>query len=129
MHAEGSFHSIDFDEEHFAEYLQSVIKNDNEVFLVWDVGDELAGFLTGSVTPFMFSPELTASTDLWYVSMENRGRIGGVLLLYAFEEWADEKGAVRICIGAANGTEQDSISRLLRRFGYQPCGELYKCGA
>ena len=67
------------------------------------------GFIAATITQTVISPEPCAVELGWWAERE------GLLLLRAFEEWADSKGATLKKMSCAGGAAQ----RMLERAGYR----------
>lgn len=67
------------------------------------------GFIAATITQTIISPDPVAAELGWWAERD------GLLLLWAFEEWADSKGAVLKKMSCNGGAAQ----RMLERAGYR----------
>lgn len=69
------------------------------------------GFIAATITQTVISPDPVAAELGWWAERD------GLLLLSAFEEWADSKGAVLKKMSANGG----AAAEILKRAGYRAC--------
>lgn len=103
----------EMDRAHVAAGLAASIHNPVGLVLVVDLGSVL-GVIWGAVTPTIATPDLVASELAWVCLRPGWGR----RLARAYEQWAREKGAVRMTLNPALGDAR--LGRLLSRDGFAP---------
>lgn len=124
---EANYHdSLPYDEE-FAvnSAINSLLHPNYNIFVAVHEG-EVVGFLWGSVSPMPWSPALIAIDNILYIKPEHRGRILGVRLIKAYEEWAIGMGAKQVSISIASGLNEDKTCKLYERLGYHSVGRQYR---
>lgn len=85
-----------------------------------------AGFVSGVIGVYVFSPARHAACDHLYVLPRFRGRHTGIRLLRAVGDWAASQGAQKIEVGLSTGIEADRTGRLLQITGFAPLGRTFR---
>lgn len=93
---------------------------DNECFLVARLAatGEPVGFICGSSGPDVFSGAEKAVEIAWWVDRQHRGQGYGFLLLAAFVKWAEDVGAVAVCI-ASPPVEPEAAEHSYAKMGFR----------
>lgn len=105
----------------FAYYARA---SDHSFFRVAVHDDRVIGFMIGEVAPYGFHDTSFAYDRLLYVSPDRRGGAAARMLIAAFEQWAQDKGASRILLGITTGTHTDATERFYNKLGYNTVGVL-----
>jgi len=92
--------------------LQSLISSPNSCVFIHD-----NGAIGGRISRLPFGPGNMAQEVFWWAER------GGLILMRAYEDWAQEKGASVICMASLPNSRVDAI---YRRRGYEPCEQFYK---
>lgn len=130
FHAENAPH-LDFDAQKIrdrAEQLFADLDRDNlNVFMAYKDGEPV-GFILGWVNTYLFSYQVIAHQELWYVIPAFRGTRIAFRLIKEFEEWARLRGAVEIFTGVAShdAEKNKNVSHVLTRMGYPRVGYYHK---
>jgi len=84
---------------------------------------EVLGLLSAVAGKLTFVDVISASALIFYIKPEARNLRVALLLLKAFEKWAENRKAYELAIHVTMGREEDSsVSRLLNRFGFKSTG-------
>ena len=113
-----------FDADKVRDVLLGAVTKPEQVVLVYDRAGTIEGGIMGFVYPPWTSNAVLWAVELaWWVDPAKRGS-AGVRLLQAFEEWAQQRGAVSVsmsCFASLNST----AAPLLTRTGYRPTEHTY----
>ena len=96
-----------------------LIGSDDGTVFVAEQGTRVVGVLALCLVQHPLSREISASEIVWFVAPGHRG--SGLLLLYAAEDWASARQAVRFSLIAPTPQTQ----RVYQRLGYQPMEPIY----
>lgn len=110
-----------FNFSHYSARMANLIMLDVGVEIAYVSDNEAVGIIGGVVTPCLFTGDIIAVEQYWYVLPEWRfqGRIG-LQLLREFEQYAHGKGAKRSYVGNLQQLNNEKMARLYRRLGYEP---------
>lgn len=87
------------------------------------VDGKIAGALWGCLTTMPWSSAKVAQDAILFVSKDYRGN--GKLLIADWERWANQQGAVAVCISTASGMETKRVCKLYERMGYELTGHTF----
>lgn len=92
---------------------------ENECFLVARDASSGApiGFICGTSAPDVFSGAEKAVEIAWWVDRQHRGQGYGFLLLAAFVKWAEDVGALAVCI-ASPAVEPEASEHSYAKMGF-----------
>lgn len=108
-----------FDQTHFTYAWQTVYRLGYGVILgLWD-DETFCGGLGALLSPDINDGRLIASEAFWFVTKTYRRGRAGLLLLQAFEAWAQERGASDIHMVQLLHHPTQGLSRLYQRRGYE----------
>lgn len=91
--------------------------------MAW-VDDEPVGLFVGFVGEDWFGPDRYAADLTFWVRPESRGSSAAVRLLFAFEGWAESKGAKEIRVGVSTGIGVERAASFYMKAGYTLRGPL-----
>lgn len=117
--------SLPYDREHMMMNFASALQDTSHNILVSVQGNEIVGFIWGTVTCLPWTPAKLGLDNIFYVLPEYRGR-HGVLLIRAYEEWCIQEGAGQISISVASGINVERTCKLFKRMGFKPTGYQYR---
>lgn len=107
FHSYSPWSHVPFDREATKDFIGRVI--DGGVVFVSDVG-----MIGGVLNPLYFNPSHVVAVELfWWASS------GGVKLMKAFEDWAEEGGAKGLQFSALGDAKSDRMDVLFTRAGYR----------
>lgn len=112
--------------EHVASRFIHLIIAAKSVVYVAKKEDVLVGFIGGSLTEYIFSPETIATEDAWFVAKEHRKGMTGAKLLKLFYQWGKDHGAAEVQCGVSTGISTERTSKLIERLGFNPAGNIFK---
>lgn len=90
MHQESEFRSLDYDREKLRGFALSLIADPHRLALVADDNGEIIGMVFAYVAEHYFSRDLLAKDTLFYVRKDRRGGRTALLLMNAYQEWAQD---------------------------------------
>lgn len=94
--------------------------------LVAEEDGELVGFMAAFCGPPIFSTEPAAHHSIFYVTPERRGSFAAKKLISAYEQWAEDQGAVAAEICVDTGLFTERTGKFYERLGYQFMGGKYR---
>lgn len=123
LHAESAFHrQFPLNEVKLKGQLNGAEGNPSIFFRLCVRGDVVLGGFIGTMSTVFFSDEPVAKDITWFVSKAHRGSLAAVMLVAAFEEWAQGRGARYFIMGQATGVNLETTERLYRHLGYVTVG-------
>jgi GNAT superfamily N-acetyltransferase len=87
--------------------------------LGWWRNGELAGVLGALLYPDLNNSDLVAAEAFWFVKPEHRGA-GGMKLLFAYLDWAKQKGAKRCTMVHLLDLTPDRLAEAYMKVGFRP---------
>lgn len=127
MHEENSSYLV-YDADYLRRQCEFYLTQENvKCFLAYK-DNNAVGFIVCFIAPYLFSPQLCARQELWFVKKEYRGSTVAYKLIRHFEAWAKMNGAVEIYAGVAvfDGAKAKRISEVLSRMGYRKVGYYHR---
>ncbi len=128
-HGESQYGHLPLDEAGLRRQIDHDINatNTNGIILAEQVGadgtQEVLGLLSAVAGKLTFVDVISASALIFYTKPEARNIRTAVLLLKAFEKWAQNRKAYELAIHVTMGRDEDArVSRLLNRFGFKSTG-------
>lgn len=123
MHEESVYNYLEYSPEKCYEFGINALENDKILWLVAEIAGEVVGMLGASIQEIYFADGLVANDYLVYVVPEKRGSSVFYRLVKAYQEWADEKGALAfMSVSNGNFETEDLFSRL----GCERMGGVFK---
>ncbi len=112
---------LPFDEEGFANFFLSGLKEpDMGIWVVEDNG-KIIGIAGAVVYPMFFSRKNKVAQELWWWMLpEARGNGIGKKLYDAIESWASERGAKALFMVALEDQNASKMEQIYRNSGYRP---------
>lgn len=125
--SETAYRDIRYDRERAREFVAMYLRENNthKIFIHKQDG-ELQGALFGYVTDYIFSYNLMASEELFYIYPQFRNSRIAVKLIRAFETWAKTKSVIEICFSVSTLDQADRIGKFYERMNYVKVGGVYK---
>lgn len=115
--------SIPYDKASARETLTNILRSDLGIILVY--GD-IRGFIAGIAAPVYANRTFLQAHELfWWVSPEFRGGRSGVVLLRAFERWAESIGASVVAMSSLETLAPERVARMYDKAGYSPSEHLF----
>lgn len=128
-HGESQYSHLSLDEAGLRRQIDHDINatNTNGIILaekvMSDGTTEVLGLLSAVAGKLTFVDVVSASALIFYIKPDARNIRTAVLLLKAFEKWAENRRAYELAIHVTMGREEDArVSRLLNRFGFKSTG-------
>lgn len=112
------------DERQMRTSIYRMLSMETTCCFVAETTDEVVGLIMGIVVPLWFNQDALCASELaWFVDPAHRGT-AGIRLLEAFEEWADEQGAVIVSLSQLHSVTP-ALHKLLGRRGYELTESTY----
>lgn len=127
MHAEAPrYRDVPFVAGDQTIFLEMSLKNPDHIILVAVDDDKIVGMLGALLVPFMFNLKERYAADFgFYVDPGTRGKRAAVLLVMAYEGWAQAMRVKRACLSESSGIAPDKVGEFLRGMGYSLSGSSY----
>lgn len=85
----------------------------------------IEGFMGGVIGNCMLTSDLEAIEALWYIAPKHRGNGAAIRMLKNFEQWAKERGAVRVKMIHLATLNPKAVAKLYDRMGYAKLETAY----
>lgn len=113
-----------FDAEKLRKLAERCLEHPDWCCLMAWVGEEPVGLFVGFVAEDWFGPDIYAADLTFWVRPASRGSSAAVRLLFAFEGWAEARGAKEIRVGVSTGISVDKAANFYMKAGYALRGPL-----
>lgn len=125
MHEESpNYRGIFYDETRLESLAKDILEHESYLAIVAKQQGEILGFFVGYIDQFYFSYQRMAQDLLLFVPQRHRGGYVAVGLIKRFEDWAINKGVVRINLAVTTGISPEKTAGLYNRMGYRQAGYL-----
>ncbi|WFE90484.1 GNAT family N-acetyltransferase [Roseibium porphyridii] len=125
--SETAYRSITFDPLRAREFAEMYLaETETHKIFVHKSRGRLQGALFGYVTDYIFSRDLMAAEELFYIYPEDRKSRIAIKLMRAFETWARTKSVIEICFSVSTQDQADRIGRFYEKMDYVRVGGVYK---
>ena len=114
------FAAIPYDDAHASATAAALINAPHAAAILLERDGLAVGMFLGIATPHLFSPQLLASDLALFIRPAHRKSRSAVVLIRAFETWAQRIGAAEVALGVSTGVHPDATVRLFERLGYAP---------
>lgn len=125
LHAESPhFRTRHYSEQKVRELILRLIEDDGDRFLclVAEREGEPIGYIGGVLVEDWFGDDTYAADISFYVVPPCRGGRAALQLVMAFERWARERGATRICPATSTQVRSESVLGFYAKLGYCAVG-------
>lgn len=126
MHRTGVYAAYPMDEARVAFILTRLIEVPEALSIGYEVNGELVGAFVGEIVQDLWIDVQVAVDHAFYVREADRGSRAGIMLLRAFENWAHENGADVLRPVVYAGVDNQTVSNVLQRMGYESAGTVHK---
>jgi GNAT superfamily N-acetyltransferase len=126
MHRTGVYAAYPMDEARVAFILTRLIEVPEALSIGYEIRNELVGAFVGEIVQDLWIDVQIAVDHAFYVREADRGSRAGVMLLRAFEKWAHENAADVLRPVVYAGVDNQSVSNVLQRMGYESAGTVHK---
>lgn len=128
MHKESTYRDLDWNPDKLRVLGDTVLEHPTRYccFVAKNSASDILGFLVGYINEHYFSDDLVAEDMLLFVPMSKRGGKAAIRLVRAYEQWAKDNGAKRICLGVTTEINTDQTVGLYKKLGYEPYGIVLK---
>ncbi len=128
FHDRSVFKHLALDEAKLAQTMSRIIEDKSGAFcfFVADAEDGgPVGVLTGQIDTYYFSNDPIAKMVFYWVHPEHRYSPAAAKLMYAFRQWAKNRGAAEIMVGVTSGEAVELADKMLKKMGFQFTGGNY----
>jgi GNAT superfamily N-acetyltransferase len=126
MHKNGVYAAYPIDEDRIAYILTAIIEEPSALTVGYEVDGVLAGAFAGEVIQDLWVDVMVAVDHAFYVREAHRGSRAGIVLLKEYERWAKDMGADVLRPVVYAGVDNDAVSSILSRMGYETAGTIHK---
>jgi GNAT superfamily N-acetyltransferase len=126
MHRTGVYAAYPMDEARVAFILTRLIEVPEALSIGYEIRNELVGAFVGEIVQDLWIDVQIAVDHAFYVREADRGSRAGVMLLRAFEKWAHENAADVLRPVVYAGVDNQRVSNVLQRMGYESAGTVHK---
>jgi GNAT superfamily N-acetyltransferase len=127
MHQQSPRYSkMNYNLEKVVMFFESIINNDDYLFLVAEKEGRLVGGFIGYVMPTWFGDDLTAGDFSLFIHQDHRGGTTAPRLIKKYIAWAKAKGvkAENIGLGITTGVDPEKTAKLYEMLNFQESGIL-----
>ena len=126
MHADSVYADYPLNVGQTSHILTALIESP-DAFTMGAVFDgELIGAYIGEVVSDLWAEVRIGIDHAFYVAKAHRGGAAGVRLIRSFEQWASQQGADVIRPVVYAGIDNDGVSQIMLRLGYEQAGAVFK---
>lgn len=97
-----------------------LIENNKGVILLLIQDTAIVGALGAIIHPDINDGKVVAQEMFWFIGIESRGNIDAVRLFSAFEQWAVDNKASRICTACVCNEKMSKVRAFYERKGLVP---------
>lgn len=118
---------IPFDWNHTMDRLYDTCHRPDYYMCMAQHDDVYTGVVAGHVTCHVFSPQVLAHEDVWYVRPDTPERTKtAIALMRDLMQWTKERGATMLLAADSASISPLAVDRLYRHLGFKRFGSLYK---
>lgn len=125
MHFDSVYSNYPLDLRRVAANMELLIDHEQTLSIGYEIGGKLAGAFFGQVTLDLWVDVMVANDIIFYVGIAYRSTRAGVVLIKAFEDWSNNKGADVIRPVVYAGVNNDVAGSVLSRLGYRGAGTIF----
>ncbi|MFW2152815.1 N-acetyltransferase family protein [Acinetobacter gyllenbergii] len=118
-----NFRERSYVEQSAGEHFSRLINGEGVIFVIENDGHICGGFVGGIGNDWINNQKIAFDYVL-YVKPDYRSTKAAYMLVKAFIDWAQLKGADRIQCGTTTGVEAASCINLYKKFGFKDVGVL-----
>lgn len=122
------YRDIEFERDIVAQNFFTRFYSRTGVIFIAERNTRMIGFITGKLTPYLFSSAKQVSEESWYVLPDFRGGMVGPKLLKYLQEWGVKQGARETIVAPGIKANSERITRLLEKMGFQQSGYVLRKG-
>lgn len=127
LHAESVYSFLPYDSERVESQVAEYVSGRGErVFLVAERNGVLIGMLAGHLDQYFFCNERVAVDVFFFVEKPHRGGTAALALIETFAAWAEERGAVELCMSVSTGIDMEKTERFYQKLGLRRMGSIHK---
>jgi hypothetical protein len=126
MHRTGVYAAYPMGEARVAFILTRLIEVPEALSIGYEVDGELVGAFVGEIVQDLWIDVQVAVDHAFYVRAADRGSRAGIMLLRAFENGANKNGADVLRPVVYAGVDNQTVSNVLQRMGYENAGTVHK---
>lgn len=122
------FVGLPYEDELAVGNMLNALHDPRQLFILsLDSKGNAAGMLWAFCGPMLpWSSASVAVDQIVYVRPEKRGTKHGLLLIKAYEEWANDLGAKEVRLSIASGIHEEKSGRLYEKLGYNRLGSQFR---
>lgn len=124
--ANSQFSDIYFSYEKMEDRLRSNLRNSQFFLNLAFDNDEVVGGLCASVYPFIFSYDVIAKDEIFYVIPNKRSLRVATALVAGYVEWAKLRKVKRIQLANSMGGNVEGFSKLATKLGFELVGTIHQ---
>lgn len=127
MHAESRFRTYPLSVSKVQASIESIMVDPKIgcILLAESAPGKVVGMLAGYVVEYFFSDTLVAQDRVFFVQPEHRGSSAALKLLIAFRRWAENRGAVELCININVDIETNRVEKFMKHMSFKSCGSNF----
>lgn len=112
--------------DHWVSQWTAFITQDLGSIFACYVKGKIAGILGGFCVRCSMTADMEGIEAFWYIMPENRGGMGGIKILKAYEAWCKSKGAKRMKMACLTDVNCQAMKDLYERMGYSEIQTSFK---
>lgn len=126
MHAEGVYADYPLNVGQTRHILTALIESPTAFTMGATSDGELIGAYIGEVVGDLWVDAKIGVDHAFYVAASHRGGAAGIRLIRSFEQWAAQQGADVIRPVVYAGIDNEGVSQIMLRLGYEQAGTVFK---
>jgi len=109
------------------QYAIRTIREENRCYFVDDRDGKIVAFLSGYISPMIYSDDLVANEQLMFIDPDYKSSTRvGIRLMRKFEEWSRSKGVKIMWFSPTSHGVDDRWNSFCKTLGYVPQGGIFQ---
>lgn len=96
-----------------------------QIWIALDNNKRTIGAIGGLIHPDICSGDMVAQEMFWFMHPDHRNGMTFMKLYHAFETWAKESGAIRICMANTFNEHTEKLRHLYLKMNFRPVDVSY----
>lgn len=128
MHDESGFAKLTFSPEKCYNLFHLWLLSENFFMICDEKNEEIRGAFLACLVPYPYGTDSISQDIMFYVKPKHRGKSIAYRLVKAYEKWAKESGAKRICLAHSCEINDNKLDKMFKRLGFEYYSSSFKKG-